>query len=129
MPDSVSSIVGFCHSRIAALLPRVLGPKRRLSSYRRFANPEIAARLCDLNMLSGYDNFQSYFLIRSISGTYRVVSLRQLRYLESLAETRHFGHAAEACAVSQPALSMQIKELEDELKVSLVERRKSGIEF
>jgi LysR family hydrogen peroxide-inducible transcriptional activator len=58
-----------------------------------------------------------------------VVSLRQLRYLESLAETRHFGHAAEACAVSQPALSMQIKELEDELKVSLVERRKSGIEF
>ena len=89
----------------------------------------MAARLCDLNMLSGHDNFQSYFLIVGISGTYRVVSLRQLRYLESLAETRHFGHAAEACAVSQPALSMQIKELEDELKVSLVERRKSGIEF
>jgi LysR family hydrogen peroxide-inducible transcriptional activator len=58
-----------------------------------------------------------------------MVSLRQLRYLESLAETRHFGHAAEACAVSQPALSMQIKELEDELEVSLVERRKSGIEL
>src|SRR6185437_13459075 len=80
-------------------------------------------------MLLGHDNFQSYFLIVGISGTYRVVSLRQLRYLESLAETRHFGHAAEACAVSQHALSMQIKELEDELKVSLVERRKSGIEF
>jgi len=80
-------------------------------------------------MLSGHDNFQSYFFIVGISGTYRVVSLRQLRYLESLAETRHFGHAAEACAVSQPALSMQIKELEDELKVSLVERLKSGIEF
>ena len=58
-----------------------------------------------------------------------MVSLRQLRYLESLAETHHFGHAAEACAVSQPALSMQIKELEDELQVSLVERRKSGIEL
>jgi len=58
-----------------------------------------------------------------------MVSLRQLRYLESLAETRHFGHAAQACAVSQPALSMQIKELEDELEVSLVERRKSGIEL
>lgn len=58
-----------------------------------------------------------------------MVSLRQLRYLESLAETRHFGRAAAACAVSQPALSMQIKELEDELKVSLVERRKSGIEL
>jgi LysR family hydrogen peroxide-inducible transcriptional activator len=58
-----------------------------------------------------------------------MVSLRQLRYLESLAETRHFGHAAEACAVSQPALSMQIKELEAELSVSLAERRKSGIEL
>jgi LysR family transcriptional regulator, hydrogen peroxide-inducible genes activator len=58
-----------------------------------------------------------------------MVSLRQLRYLESLAETRHFGHAAQACAVTQPALSMQIKELEDELQVSLVERRKSGIEL
>src|SRR4029453_4289287 len=58
-----------------------------------------------------------------------MVSLRQLRYLESLAETRHFGHAAETCAVTQPALSMQIKELEDELQVSLIERRKSGIEM
>jgi LysR family hydrogen peroxide-inducible transcriptional activator len=58
-----------------------------------------------------------------------MVSLRQLRYLESLAETRHFGHAAESCAVSQPALSMQIKELEDELQVSLVERRMSGVEL
>ena len=56
-----------------------------------------------------------------------MVSLRQLRYFESLAENRHFGRAAEACAVSQPALSMQIKELEDELKLSLVERRKSGV--
>ena len=43
-----------------------------------------------------------------------MVSLRQLRYLESLAENRHFGRAAQACAVSQPALSMQIKELEED---------------
>ena len=58
-----------------------------------------------------------------------MVTLRQLRYLEALADTLHFGHAAEACAVTQPALSMQIKELEDELQVSLIERRKSGIEL
>ena len=58
-----------------------------------------------------------------------MVTLRQLRYLEALAETLHFGQAAEACAITQPALSMQIKELEDELQVSLIERRKSGIEL
>jgi LysR family transcriptional regulator, hydrogen peroxide-inducible genes activator len=58
-----------------------------------------------------------------------MVSLRQLRYLEALAENLHFGRAAEACAVSQPALSMQIKGLEEELQVSLVERRKSGVEL
>jgi LysR family hydrogen peroxide-inducible transcriptional activator len=58
-----------------------------------------------------------------------MVTLRQLRYLEALAETLHFGQAAEACAVTQPALSMQIKELEDELQVTLIERRKSGIEL
>src|SRR5262245_60454688 len=58
-----------------------------------------------------------------------MVTLRQLRYLEALAETLHFGQAAETCAVTQPALSMQLKELEDELQVSLIERRKSGIEL
>lgn len=58
-----------------------------------------------------------------------MVSFRQLRYLEALARTRHFGQAARDCAVSQPALSMQIKDLEDELKLKLVERRKSGVEL
>jgi LysR family hydrogen peroxide-inducible transcriptional activator len=58
-----------------------------------------------------------------------MITLRQLRYLEALAETLHFGNAADICAVSQPALSMQIRELEDELEVSLVERRKSGVEL
>jgi LysR family transcriptional regulator, hydrogen peroxide-inducible genes activator len=50
------------------------------------------------------------------------MNLRDLHYLVSLAEYRHFGRAAEACFVSQPTLSTQIKKLEDELGVSLVER-------
>jgi LysR family transcriptional regulator, hydrogen peroxide-inducible genes activator len=56
-----------------------------------------------------------------------MVSLRQLRYLEALAEHRHFGRAADACSVSQPALSMQIRDLERALGVTLVERRPGGV--
>jgi LysR family transcriptional regulator, hydrogen peroxide-inducible genes activator len=52
-----------------------------------------------------------------------MVTLRQLRYLEALAQYRHFGRAAEACAVTQPALSMQIRDLERELEAELIERR------
>jgi LysR family hydrogen peroxide-inducible transcriptional activator len=52
-----------------------------------------------------------------------MITLRQLKYLEALAEYRHFGRAAEACAITQPALSMQIRELEKFLGVDLVERR------
>ncbi len=56
-----------------------------------------------------------------------MITLRQLRYLSSLARLRHFGRAAEDCAVTQPALSMQIRELERELGAALVERRPSEI--
>lgn len=49
-------------------------------------------------------------------------TLRQLRYLNALAETLHFGDAAAACGVSQPALSAQIQELERILGQRLVER-------
>ncbi len=52
-----------------------------------------------------------------------MITLRQLRYLQALAHHKHFGRAAEACAVSQPALSMQILELEKELDAKLIERR------
>jgi len=52
-----------------------------------------------------------------------MITLRQLRYLAALARNRHFGKAAEECAVTQPALSMQIRELERELGVDLIERR------
>jgi LysR family hydrogen peroxide-inducible transcriptional activator len=49
-------------------------------------------------------------------------TLKQLRYFEALARHGHFGHAADACAISQPALSMQIKELEITLGTPLFER-------
>lgn len=49
-------------------------------------------------------------------------TLRQLRYFDALARHGHFGRAAEVCSVSQPALSMQIRELEDALGASLFER-------
>ncbi|HEX7028065.1 MAG TPA: DNA-binding transcriptional regulator OxyR [Gammaproteobacteria bacterium] len=50
------------------------------------------------------------------------MNLRDLQYLVAVAKYRHFGKAAEACFVSQPTLSTQIKKLEDELGVTLIER-------
>jgi len=50
------------------------------------------------------------------------VNLQDLRYLVAVAEYRHFGRAAEACHVSQPTLSSQIRKLEGELGVTLLER-------
>ena len=56
-----------------------------------------------------------------------MITLRQLRYLTSLARHRHFGRAAQDCAVTQPALSMQVRELEREIGAELVERRPGDI--
>ncbi|MFG1343354.1 LysR substrate-binding domain-containing protein [Xanthobacter autotrophicus DSM 431] len=50
------------------------------------------------------------------------ITMKQLRYFEALALHGHFGRAAEACSISQPALSLQVKELEDILGAPLVER-------
>jgi LysR family hydrogen peroxide-inducible transcriptional activator len=50
------------------------------------------------------------------------MNLRDLRYLVALADLRHFGRAADACFVSQPTLSTQLKKLEEELDIALIER-------
>jgi LysR family hydrogen peroxide-inducible transcriptional activator len=50
------------------------------------------------------------------------LTIKQLRYFEALARHAHFGRAAEACAISQPALSVQIRELEGTLGTVLFER-------
>lgn len=50
------------------------------------------------------------------------ITLKQLRYFEALSRFGHFGHAADACAISQPALSVQIKQLEATLGTQLFDR-------
>jgi LysR family transcriptional regulator, hydrogen peroxide-inducible genes activator len=55
------------------------------------------------------------------------ITLKQLRYFNALARLGHFGRAADFCAISQPALSMQIKELETTLGAALFERGPQGL--
>jgi LysR family transcriptional regulator, hydrogen peroxide-inducible genes activator len=57
------------------------------------------------------------------------MNLQELRYLVAVAEHRHFGRAAEACNVSQPTLSSQIRKLEDELGVTLLERTNKRVDL
>jgi LysR family hydrogen peroxide-inducible transcriptional activator len=58
-----------------------------------------------------------------------MITLRQLHYFRTLATTGHFGRAAAAVGISQPALSMQLRELEAELGAPLVERTAAGAEL
>ena len=51
-----------------------------------------------------------------------MISTKQLVYFDAVARLKHFGRAADECAVTQPALSMQIQEMERDLGVPLVER-------
>jgi LysR family hydrogen peroxide-inducible transcriptional activator len=57
------------------------------------------------------------------------VTLKQLRYFDALARELHFGRAADSCSVTQPALSMQIHEMEQNLGLALVERTRSGVQL
>jgi LysR family hydrogen peroxide-inducible transcriptional activator len=57
------------------------------------------------------------------------MNLRDLQYIIAVAETHHFGQAAERCFVSQPTLSGQIKKLEEELGVAIFERTNRSVEI
>jgi LysR family hydrogen peroxide-inducible transcriptional activator len=57
------------------------------------------------------------------------MNLRDLKYVIAVAETRHFGKAAERCFVSQPTLSGQIRKLEEELGVAIFERSNRAVEI
>jgi LysR family hydrogen peroxide-inducible transcriptional activator len=54
------------------------------------------------------------------------MTLTELKYVLAVAQERHFGHAAAACHVAQPTLSVAIKKLEEELGVLLFERGGGG---
>ena len=55
------------------------------------------------------------------------MTLSELRYIVAVARERNFGRAAAKCFVSQPALSVAIQKLEDELGAQLFERGKSEV--
>ena len=57
------------------------------------------------------------------------MNLRDLKYIVAVADTRHFGKAAQHCFVSQPTLSGQIRKLEDELGVVIFERSRRTVEL
>lgn len=55
------------------------------------------------------------------------IKLKDLRYLVAVADTRHFGRAAQRCFISQPTLSAQLKKLEHYLGVQLIERQPNNV--
>ena len=57
------------------------------------------------------------------------MTLTELHYLVVVAQERHFGRAAERACVTQPAMSLAIKKLEEELGTTIFERRRNGIEL
>lgn len=57
---------------------------------------------------------------------FRLPTLKQLQYFAALADTGHYRKAAERVGISQPSLSLQISNLEETLKLSLVERGRAG---
>ena len=70
---------------------------------------------------------QSIYTIYNLFTYEETMNLRDLDYFTKLADIKHFGKSADACFVSQPTLSMQIKKLEDELMITLFERQKKQV--
>ena len=57
----------------------------------------------------------------------RLLNLRDFAYLCAIAEYRHFGRAAEACAITQPALSERVRRIEEALDIVVFERTKRSV--
>src|SRR5215467_2907098 len=55
------------------------------------------------------------------------MTLTELRYIVAVAQERHFGRASARCFITQPALSLAIQKLEDELGMAIFERRKKDV--
>ncbi|MEN9539156.1 MAG: putative transcriptional regulator OxyR, partial [Pseudomonadota bacterium] len=55
------------------------------------------------------------------------MTLTELKYIVAVARERHFGKAAAACFVSQPTLSVAVKNLEDELELKIFERNSNEV--
>ena len=60
-------------------------------------------------------------------GIHTAMTLQDLRYLVALVDHGHFGRAAEACHVSQPTLSTQVRKLEEQLGLTLFERTNKSV--
>jgi LysR family transcriptional regulator, hydrogen peroxide-inducible genes activator len=54
------------------------------------------------------------------------MTLTELRYIVAIAQDRHFGRAAARCSITQPALSLAVQKLEDELGVKIFDWKKSS---
>ena len=57
------------------------------------------------------------------------MDIKQLKYLIALDRTRHFGQAAAACHITQPTLSMRIRNLEEELNLTLIFSKRKPFNF
>src|ERR1700677_4742451 len=79
--------------------------------------------------LDNNDDFDRVRLLALHLSWDKGMNLKDLKYLVALADTGHFGKAAERTFVSQPTLSAQLKKLEDSLGVKLVERQPKNVQL